>query len=71
VTSLVGLGRHAITDSDEAYYAEAAREMVADGDWLTPHFNYRDRWEKPVLYYWLTAATFVATGPDEFAAVSQ
>jgi hypothetical protein len=50
----IGLGRQAITEADEAYYAEAAREMVVSGDWLTPHFNYEDRWQKPVLYYWLT-----------------
>ena len=56
VTFGIGLGRQAITDADEAYYAEASREMVASGDWLTPHFNFEDRWQKPVLYYWLTAA---------------
>ena len=67
-TFFLGVGRPAITDSDEGFYAEAAREMVADGDWLTPHFNYEERWQKPVLYYWLTAATFVATGPSEWAA---
>jgi 4-amino-4-deoxy-L-arabinose transferase-like glycosyltransferase len=68
LTFLVGLGRPAITDSDEAFYAEAAREMVESGDWLTPHFNYEDRWQKPVLYYWLTAATFLVTGPTEWGA---
>lgn len=68
VTFLLGLGRPAITDADEAYYAEAAREMVETGDWLTPHFNYRDRWEKPVLYYWLTAATYRVAGATEWAA---
>lgn len=67
-TFLVGLGRQAVTDADEAYYAEASREMVESGDWLTPHFNYTDRWEKPVLYYWLTAATYTVTGPTEWAA---
>src|SRR4249920_1587039 len=36
----IGLGRQAITEADEAYYAEASREMVVSGDWLTPHFNY-------------------------------
>ena len=40
VTFLLGLGRPAITDSDEGFYAEAAREMAVDGDWLTPHFSY-------------------------------
>ena len=63
-----GLGRGAITDTDEAFYAESAREMVESGDWLTPHFNYEPRFQKPILYYWLTAATFLATGPNEFAA---
>ena len=38
--------------------------MVESGDWLTPRFNYQHRWEKPVLYYWLTAATYLATGPN-------
>jgi 4-amino-4-deoxy-L-arabinose transferase-like glycosyltransferase len=68
VTFFLGLGRQAITDSDEGFYAEAAREMVEGGDWLTPHFNYEERWQKPVLYYWVTAATFLATGPTEYAA---
>ena len=51
VTFFLGLGRQAITDSDEGFYAEASREMVESGDWLTPRFNYEDRWQKPVLYY--------------------
>jgi 4-amino-4-deoxy-L-arabinose transferase-like glycosyltransferase len=63
-----GLGRGPITDSDEAFYAEASREMVESGDWLTPHFNYEPRFQKPALYYWLTAATFLVLGPTEFAA---
>ena len=67
-TFFLGLGRQAITDADEAVYAEASREMVESGDWLTPRFNYQNRWEKPVLYYWLTSATYLITGPTEFAA---
>jgi 4-amino-4-deoxy-L-arabinose transferase len=42
--------------------------MVESGDWLTPHFNYEDRWQKPVLYYWLAAATYVVAGTSEGAA---
>ena len=68
LTFLVGLGRGAIADSDEAFYAEAAREMVRSGDWITPHYNYEVRFQKPILYYWLTAATFLVTGPAEWAA---
>jgi 4-amino-4-deoxy-L-arabinose transferase-like glycosyltransferase len=68
LTFFAGLGRGAITDSDEAFYAESAREMVASGNWLTPYYNYEQRWQKPVLYYWLTAATYLVTGPTEFGA---
>jgi len=64
----LGLGRPAISDSDEGFYAEASREMVEGGDWLTPHFNYEERWQKPILYYWLTAATYVVAGDSEWAA---
>ena len=68
LTFFAGLGRGAITDSDEAFYAESAREMVASGDWLTPHYNYEPRFQKPVLYYWLTAVTDVILGTTEMAA---
>ncbi len=68
VTFFAGLGRGAITDSDEAFYADAAREMVASGDWITPHYNYEPRFQKPVLYYWLTAAASLVLGTSEMAA---
>jgi 4-amino-4-deoxy-L-arabinose transferase-like glycosyltransferase len=68
LTFVVGLGRQAISDGDEGFYAEASREMVESGDWLTPHFNYVDRWQKPVLYYWVTAATFAVTGTSDWGA---
>lgn len=68
LTFFAGLGRGAIQDSDEAYYAEAAREMVESGDWLTPRYNYEDRFQKPILYYWLAALTFKIAGVSEGAA---
>jgi len=68
VTFFAGLGRGAITDSDEAFYAESAREMVASGDWITPYYNYEPRFQKPVLYYWLTAAASLVLGASEMAA---
>jgi 4-amino-4-deoxy-L-arabinose transferase-like glycosyltransferase len=66
VTFFLGLGRQPISDSDEGFYAEASREMVEGGDWLTPHFNYQQRWQKPILYYWLTGAPrATASGPRD------
>jgi 4-amino-4-deoxy-L-arabinose transferase-like glycosyltransferase len=68
LTFLFGLGIQAITDADEAFYAEAAREMVEGNDWITPHFNYEERWQKPILYYWFTAGAFAGTEASEFMA---
>ena len=68
LTFFAGLGRGAITDSDEAFYAESSREMVASGDWITPHYNYEPRFQKPILYYWLTSATYLVTGASEMGA---
>lgn len=68
VTFLAGLGRPAIGDSDEAFYAEAAREMVERGDWLTPHYNYEPRFQKPILFYWLVAGTYMVAGVGETQA---
>ena len=68
LTFFVGLGGPAITDSDEAFYAEAAREMVEGGDWITPHYNGQHRFEKPVLYYWLAALGYLIGGVSEFGA---
>jgi 4-amino-4-deoxy-L-arabinose transferase-like glycosyltransferase len=42
--------------------------MVASGDWITPYYNYEQRWQKPIAYYWLTSATYLVTGTSEFGA---
>jgi 4-amino-4-deoxy-L-arabinose transferase-like glycosyltransferase len=68
LTFFAGLDKPAITDSDEAFYAESAREMIESGDWLTPHFNDEPRFEKPILYYWLVALTYLIAGIGEGAA---
>ena len=68
LTFFVGLGRPALTDSDEAFYAESAREMIQRNDWLTPYYNGEPRFEKPVLYYWLVGASYLAAGTSPGAA---
>jgi 4-amino-4-deoxy-L-arabinose transferase-like glycosyltransferase len=68
LTFFAGLGRGAIGDSDEAFYAESAREMIESGDWITPHYNYEYRFQKPILFYWLSAGTYRVAGVGEAAA---
>jgi 4-amino-4-deoxy-L-arabinose transferase-like glycosyltransferase len=64
---LYDLGRPALGD-DEAKHAEIPREMIATGDWLTPHINGTRYFEKPPLVYWLTALSYHAFGVSEFSA---
>lgn len=62
-----GLGSYPLVDVDEPVYAQVAREM-AHGDWLTPH-NRGELWfDKPPLFYWLTAAATRLLGPGELAS---
>lgn len=67
-TFIAGLSGPALTDSDEAFYAESAREMIERSDWLTPYFNGVTRFEKPVLYYWMAAVTYTVSGVSAWAA---
>ncbi len=42
--------------------------MVERGDWLTPHYNYEPRFQKPILFYWLVAGTYAVAGIGETQA---
>src|SRR5438093_6559979 len=64
----LGLGALGLTDRDEGSNAEAAREMVASGDWLTPTLNGTPRFAKPILIYWLIACSYLVFGVSEFTA---
>jgi 4-amino-4-deoxy-L-arabinose transferase-like glycosyltransferase len=61
------LGTPGLFDADEPAYAQAAREMLESGDWITPHFNGQPRFDKPILFYWLTTLTYRVFGVTEFA----
>ncbi len=56
-----------LLDPDEGLYAAIAQEMLSRGDWVIPHVNGLPYLEKPPLYFWLTALTYWALGPSEFA----
>lgn len=55
-------------DPDEARYAEIPREMLASGDYLTPHLNGSNYFEKPPLLYWVNAASMKLLGETPYAA---
>ncbi len=49
------LGGRPLSSPDEGRYVEIPREMVASGDYITPHLNGLKYFEKPPLVYWIEA----------------
>ena len=63
----VRLGRIGLIDPDEPFYAVTAQEMLQGNDWVTPKIFGEPQFEKPILYYWLVAASFKVFGASEWA----
>lgn len=61
------LGALPLYDLDEGAFTEATREMLASGNFITPHRDGEPRYDKPVLIYWLQAASVSLLGLHEFA----
>lgn len=51
---------------NEGMYAAITQEMVSSGDWVTLRFDGVRYFEKPPLWFWLTALGFSTVGPSEF-----
>ncbi len=66
--SLFRLGAPKLFDVDEAVFSEATREMVVSQNWITPTYNGENRYDKPILFYWLMAASYKVFGINEFGA---
>lgn len=54
-------------DLDEGAFSEATREMFARGDFLSTFLNGQPRYDKPILIYWLQAASVWWLGLNEVA----
>ena len=68
VVYYTGLGTLPLLEPDEGRYAEIPREMIARGDFVTPHLNGVVYLEKPPLFYWGNAISFALFGESEFSA---
>lgn len=59
---LPGLGRYSLVDPWETHYAEVARRMVADNDYVRTKWADEGFRSKPVLTFWLMSASMKAAG---------
>lgn len=60
-------------DRDEPRYALCSQYMLHSGDWVVPHIGWGEdpsvwRTAKPVLIYWVQAASMAINGANTFAA---
>lgn len=62
-----GIASPPLLDDADSVHAEAAREMVVRGDYVTLHANGVRYLEKAPLPYWLTAASYRVFGVSEFS----
>lgn len=62
------IGQSNLFDWDEINFAEAAREMIVTGDYLTVRINYEPFHEKPPLFIFTQAISMYIFGINEFAA---
>lgn len=63
---LAHLGAYHLMDPDEGRYNQIPREMILSGDFITPHLNGVEYFEKPIFQYWFTAIMMKIFGFGEF-----
>lgn len=61
------LGLNQVWQPNEAFYADASRNMLKTGNLLTPIYNGELRLNKPPMTYWLTTLSFFLFGVNEFS----
>jgi 4-amino-4-deoxy-L-arabinose transferase-like glycosyltransferase len=57
ILCFVNLGKISLWNNNEPRYAHTARNMLESGDWITPQYKGKLRTDKPILTYWLIAAS--------------
>jgi 4-amino-4-deoxy-L-arabinose transferase-like glycosyltransferase len=62
------LNARPLWDIDEGMHAATSKDMVLSGDWITPQLNGENFYDKPILFNWFVALSFLLFGFTEFAA---
>lgn len=57
-----------LTNPDEVFYVQTAKEMLQHHSWMTPYLFGQPQFEKPILLYWLLRIGLAASHSVNFAA---
>ncbi len=67
IVYILPLGGRPLITPDEARYAEIPREMLVNGNWVSPRLNGVRYFEKTPFSYWAFAVSFKIFGMNRFA----
>ncbi|HIL26312.1 MAG TPA: glycosyltransferase family 39 protein [Nitrospinaceae bacterium] len=54
--------------ADENFYVTSTRNMIDSGDYITPVYNDKKRFAKPIIFYWMVAASYKIFGVNVVSA---
>lgn len=57
-----------LTNPDEVFYTQTAKEMVHHNTWLVPYLFDHPQFEKPIFTYWMLRVAFIIFGITNFSA---
>jgi 4-amino-4-deoxy-L-arabinose transferase-like glycosyltransferase len=62
----VHLGLPQVWMPNESFYADASKNMLHTGNFITPYYNDEQRLEKPPMTYWIISLGYYLFGINEF-----
>jgi 4-amino-4-deoxy-L-arabinose transferase-like glycosyltransferase len=65
---ILGNGLFPLSNPDEVFYSQTAKEMSVRSSWSTPYLFGQPNFEKPIFLYWLLRLGFILFGVSSFAA---
>ncbi|MEI8349234.1 MAG: glycosyltransferase family 39 protein [Candidatus Omnitrophota bacterium] len=65
---VLGNGILGLTNDNEVFYAQTAKEMIQQKSWATPYLFGQPQFEKPIFTYWLLRIGFYLFGVSSFGA---
>lgn len=65
---ILGNGIIGLTNPDEVFYAQIAKEMIQQKTWTTPYLFGAPQFEKPIFLYWSLRIGYIIFGVNSFAA---
>lgn len=65
---IIGNNVLSLTNPDEVFYAQTAKEMAQQKTWMTPYLFGQPQFEKPILLYWFLRIAYIIFGVTAFGA---